>query len=69
MYRQFTGIDRLRAYFREEKTKLSCRYRRKMDGEFRWVQMDLVPSIEYREENQILILYVKDVTGSAATSL
>ncbi len=61
VYRQFTGIDRLRAYFREEKTKLSCRYRRKIDGEFRWVQMDLVPSIEYREENQILILYVKDV--------
>ncbi len=61
VYRQFTDITSLREYFKEEQTRLSCRYRRRIGGEFRWVQMDLVPSIEYRDDDQVLILYVKDV--------
>ncbi len=61
VYRQFTELEQLRAHFREDNAKLSCRYRRKIGDEFRWVQMDLVPSIEYSDKNQVLILYVKDV--------
>ncbi len=61
VYRQFTEMESLRAHFREDSAKLSCRYRRKIGEEFRWVQMDLVPSIEYSDQNQVLILYVKDV--------
>lgn len=60
-YRQFTDLDRLRACFREEKAMHSCRYRRWIGDEFRWVQMDLVPSAEYRDENQVVLLYVKDI--------
>lgn len=61
VYRQFTEIEKLREYFAEEQNKLSCRYRRKIGDDYRWVQMDLVPSIEYRDDDQVLILYVKDV--------
>ena len=61
VFRQFTNLEHLRSFFKEEKTGRSCRYRRKIGEEFRWVQMDLVPSIEYRDDNQVLILYVKDV--------
>lgn len=61
VYRQFTNLEQLRAYFKEDRAKISCRYRRKIGDEFRWVQMDLVPSIEYTNQNQVLILYVKDV--------
>ena len=61
VYRQFTRIEQLRTWFREEQTKISCRYRRKIGEEFRWVQMDLVPSIEYSDSDQVLVLFVKDV--------
>ena len=61
VYRKFTDIDEIRDHFREDKTKLSCRYRRKIGKNFRWVQMDLMPSIEYTEENEVLLLYVKDI--------
>ncbi len=61
VFRQFMDLDQLRLYFKEEKTRLSCRYRRKINGEFRWVQVDFVPSIEYREDSQVLIMYMKDV--------
>ncbi len=60
-YRQFTDLEYLRAAFREDNAKLSCCYRRKIGDAYRWVQMDLVPSIEYTDENQVLILYVKDI--------
>lgn len=60
-YRHFTDLEYLRAAFREDNGKLSCCYRRKIKDTYRWVQMDLVPSIEYTDENQVLILYVKDI--------
>ncbi len=60
-YREFTDLDRLRKRCREKAETQSCRYRRKIGDDYRWVQMDLVPSIEYSCDNQVLILYVKDI--------
>lgn len=60
-YRSFTDVERLKTIFKENRSKLSCRYRRNSPFGYRWVQMDLVPSIEYTDDNQVLILYVKDV--------
>ncbi len=60
-YQKFTEIERLRLQFRENRSIQSLRYRRKNGKTYRWVQMDLVPSIEYTDDNQILILYVKDI--------
>ena len=63
VYRLFTDIAQIREQFREDSSqRLSCQYRRLgPDGEYRWVQMDLVPSIEYTDSNQVLIFFVKDV--------
>lgn len=61
IYKEFTDIDRLKEHFRADPTKESCRYRRKIGNEFMWVQMDIEPGVDYTEENQILLLYVKDI--------
>lgn len=61
-YKEFTDIDRLRIFFRENNSGVqSCRYRRRINDNWRWVQIELIPSIEYTNDNQILILYVRDI--------
>ncbi len=61
VYNEFTDIEKQRSHFRESRDRVSCRYRRKSGDEYRWAQMDLVPSIEYSEQHPIIILYVKDI--------
>ena len=60
-YRAFVDLPTLREKFRKEPATYSCRYRRKQGEIFRWVQLDLVPSIEYKDDDQVVILYVKDI--------
>ena len=61
-YHEFTDIEHLRALFWEDSTRIhSCRYRRRQGDSWRWAQMELLSSIEYTDDNQILILYVKDI--------
>lgn len=60
-YKKFTDIEKLRQEFKADRTKKSCRYRRRAGDMYHWVQMDLTPSIEYTDEHQVLILYVKDI--------
>ncbi len=59
-YNQYTDIDYLKSYFKKHNNKISCRYRRKKGDSYKWVQMDITPSIEYSNDNQVLILYVQD---------
>ena len=62
VYREFTDAERLRKVFREDSISAqSCRYRRLVDDTYRWAQMELTPSIEYEDDNQVLVLYIKDV--------
>ncbi len=60
-YTKFTDIGFMRMRLDSGAKKLSCRYRRKIGEGFRWVQLDVVPSIEYTDDNKVMILYVKDV--------
>lgn len=61
-YNKFTDINRLRQFFHENSNGAqSGRYRRRIDDSWRWVQLDLIPSIEYTDDSQILILYVRDI--------
>ncbi len=62
VYRRFTDVENIKEHFRKRKTRLSNRYRRKhAEGGFRWAQMDLVPAMDYTDENVSLLLFVKDV--------
>lgn len=60
-YIDFVNPARLRTRLREHHGILRFRYRRKYNGEFRWVNMELVPSVEYTDENQIFMLYIRDI--------
>lgn len=62
VYRKFTEIEHIKDHFRKKNTRLSCRYRRKhIEGGFRWAQMDILPDVDYSDDNASLLLFVKDV--------
>ena len=62
VYREFTDAERLRTVFRADSVGAqSCRYRRLVGDSYRWAQTELMPSIEYEDDNQVLILYIKDI--------
>ena len=56
-----TKTGSLQKRFAEDPTPVKFRYRRKVGDEFRWVQLEIAPSVEYSEENQIMLLSLKDV--------
>ena len=56
-----TKTGSLQKRFAEDPTPVNFRYRRKVDDEFRWTQLELTPSVEYSEENQVMLLSLKDV--------
>ena len=56
-----TKTGSLQKRFAEDPTPVKFRYRRKVVDEFRWVQLEIAPSVEYSEENQIMLLSLKDV--------
>ncbi len=60
-YDRFTDLTQMRRELREGQKFLRCRYRRKTDGNFRWVSMEIIPALEYTNENQIVMLYVRDI--------
>lgn len=60
-YYSFTDIEHLKSQFHQHNDLLRFRYRRKTDGRFRWVSMELLPSIEYTDENQVIMLYIRDI--------
>ena len=56
-----TKTGSLQKRFAEDPTPVNFRYRRKINDEFRWVQLQIAPSVEYSEENQIMLLSLKDI--------
>ncbi|MCH5286625.1 MAG: GGDEF domain-containing protein [Christensenellaceae bacterium] len=56
-----TKTGSLQKRFAEDPTPVNFRYRRKVGDEFRWMQLQIAPSVEYSEENQIMLLSLKDV--------
>ena len=56
-----TKTGSLQKRFAEDPTPVNFRYRRKIDGEFRWAQLELSPSVEYSEDNQVMLLSLRDV--------
>ena len=56
-----TKSGSLQKRFAEDPTPVNFRYRRRVGDEFRWVQLQIAPSVEYSEENQIMLLSLKDI--------
>ena len=64
-----TKTGSLQKRFAEDPTPVNFRYRRKIDGEYRWAQLELSPSVEYSEENQVMLLSLRDVHEEYAEQL
>lgn len=60
-YRKFVNPARLRETLKGGGKVLSCTYRRKTGDRFRWHTMEIIRDLEYTDDNQQVMLYVKDV--------
>lgn len=59
-YRAFTNLEYLKEYFKSTDESAMCHYRRLINGSYSWVTLELTPSMDYSDENQIVMLYVRD---------
>lgn len=60
-FRAFVQPDLLKEELRAGKDLLVCNYRRKSGGEYRWNTLEIIPDSSYSDENQMVMIYVKDV--------
>lgn len=64
-YTEFIVPSRLRTRLKECRGTLRLRYRRKFNNgnsnEFRWVNLEIVPSVEYSDDKQVIMVYVRDI--------
>lgn len=60
-YLSFCNMDYLKQQLWIGSRFLSCHYRRKIHGKFRWVSMEMIPGKEYTDENQVVFLYIRDI--------
>lgn len=59
-----TNITFLKNYFTNNDENFRLKYRRKNQSEFRWVLLEMLKTEEYTDDNQIVLLYIKDIHDS-----
>lgn len=60
-YLQFYDIERLRKYFADGNQQARQHFRYRIGQEYHWVSMELLRSTEYQDEDQLVVLYVRDI--------
>ena len=60
-YIEFVNIDNLRKAFKNGNRYINARYRRKIGDAFRWVQLEVTKSSEYSDDNQVVLMYTRDI--------
>ena len=60
-FRKFTKLSYLKRELRAGKNMLVCNYRRKTEKEYRWNTLEIIPDTEYLDDNQSVMIYVKDM--------
>jgi len=60
-YRKFMQIERIRKELKNGAQMLSCIYRRRVRNRFKWHTLEIVPDYDYTDDNQKVMIYVKDV--------
>ena len=61
VYREFVNPDKVLEHFRNNKKSLRLRYRRLLDGEYKWVEMTVSKSKDYSEDIPVFIFYLREV--------
>lgn len=60
-YTEFCSLEHLKKIFLDGSQYASLQYRRVLEGQYRWVSMENVRSTEYREDNQQVVMYIRDI--------
>ncbi len=61
-YQRFVQLDSMRSeLMKKDVTMLSCIYRRKAGDAYRWHTFEIIRDADYTDENQKVMIYVKDV--------
>lgn len=65
----FTHLEYLKSALRTGRKMMFCSYRRRSPEGFRWNMMEVVPDSCYTQEEQIVLLFMKDVQDMLKESL
>lgn len=60
-YTEFCSLEHLKKIFLDGSQYASLQYRRVLEGQYRCVSMEIVRSTEYREDNQQVVMYIRDI--------
>lgn len=60
-YTEFCSLEHLKKIFLDGSQYAILQYRRVLEGQYRWVSMEIVRSTEYREDNQQVVMYIRDI--------
>lgn len=60
-YTEFCSLEHLKKIFLDGSQYASLQYRRVLEGQYRWVSMEIVRSTEYREDNRQVVMYIRDI--------
>jgi len=60
-FREFANVPYLKKELLAGKNILTCNYRRSSEKEYRWNTLEVIPDSDYSDENQSVMLYVKDM--------
>lgn len=60
-YTEFCSLEHLKKIFLDGSQYASLQYRRVLEGQYRWVSMEIVRITEYREDNQQVVMYIRDI--------
>ena len=60
-YTEFCSLEHLKKIFLDGSQYASLQYRRVLEGQYRWFSMEIVRSTEYREDNQQVVMYIRDI--------
>ena len=60
-YTEFCSLEHLKKIFLDGSQYASLQYRRVLEGQYRWVSMEIVRSTEYREDNQQVVMCIRDI--------
>jgi len=60
-YLSFCNLERMRRQFEAGSRHLSCHFRRRIGGEYRWVSMEVLAGREYQKDHPVVFMYTRDI--------
>lgn len=60
-YENFVHFDNVKTELKKGAKKLNCIYRRKAGDGYRWHNLEIVPDFDYSDENQKVMICLKDI--------